>query len=290
MTQRIVIALDPDAVAREAIELGHTLACATGARLTLLAVSGGATAEELLDDVRERLEARGNDDVSAHVIAGESVERALHHAAGREDTGLVVIGPSQRSAGARALARSTAARFLHGAACPVAIAPPEYRDPERGLERIGVAFADTPDAREALRGAAALARWAGATLRLIGVAELGVPRESLVTTGDIVEDLMDRRRSDLRAQMDDAAQELCSGVECEQIVLDGDAVSELATASAGVDVLVCGSRARGPLGSVLLGSVSRPLLDRTACPLLIVPRGREQRLEYMVTPHAAATG
>ena len=33
MTQRIVIAIDPDAIAGEAIELGHTLACATGARL-----------------------------------------------------------------------------------------------------------------------------------------------------------------------------------------------------------------------------------------------------------------
>ena len=87
-----------------------------------------------------------------------------------------------------------------------------------------------------------------------------------------------------------AAQEGCSGVGCEQIVLDGDAVSELATASGGMDTLVCGSRARVPLGSVLLGSVSRPLLDRTACPLLIIPRRRERRLEHMVTPHRAATG
>ena len=90
------------------------------------------------------------------------MERALHRAAGREDTGLVVLGPSQRGAAARALAMTTAARFLHGAPCPVAIAPAGYRDPERGIERIGVAFTDTPDGHEALRAAAALARWTGA--------------------------------------------------------------------------------------------------------------------------------
>jgi nucleotide-binding universal stress UspA family protein len=280
MTQRIVVALDPESIAAEAIELGHTLACATGARLTLLAVSHDATGAEPLAEARSRLVERGNDDVYAHVLTARLVERALHRAAEREDTGLVIVG----------LTKATAARFLHGAACPVAVAPRGYADPGRGLERIGVAFADTPEGREALRGAAALARWSGAGLRLVGVAHLGVPRESLITPDEVAGELLEARRHSLRAEMAGAVEELCGGVDCEQIVVDGDPVTQLAEASRGVDLLVCGSRAHGPLGSVLLGSVSRPLLDRAACPVLIVPRGRERRLEYMVTPHSAATG
>jgi nucleotide-binding universal stress UspA family protein len=289
MTQRIVVAIDPEAIATEAIELGHTLACATGARLTLLAVSHDGTGDDPLADARRELVERGNDDVAAHVVAG-ATERTLHHAAAREDTGLIVVGPSRHGAAARGLARSTAGRFLHGAECPVAIAPPGYADPDRGLERIGVAFAGSPDGREALRGAAALARWSGAGLRLIGVAHLGVPRESLITPEEIAGDLLDRRRESLRAEMADAVEELCRGVDCERMVVDGDPVTQLAEASESLDLLVCGSRAHGPLGSVLLGSVSRPLLDRSACPLLVVPHDRERRLESMVTPHSAAAG
>ena len=40
-----------------------------------------------------------------------------------------------------------------------------------------------------------------------------------------------------------------------------------------LDVLVLGSRRFGPLRSALLGSVSSPLIDRAACPVVIVPRG-----------------
>ena len=43
-----------------------------------------------------------------------------------------------------------------------------------------------------------------------------------------------------------------------------------------VDLLVCGSRGYGPLGSVLLGGVSRRLVHRAACPVIVVPRGTER--------------
>jgi nucleotide-binding universal stress UspA family protein len=38
-------------------------------------------------------------------------------------------------------------------------------------------------------------------------------------------------------------------------------------------VLVVGSRRFGPLRSALLGGVSSPLIERAACPVVIVPRG-----------------
>jgi hypothetical protein len=53
-------------------------------------------------------------------------------------------------------------------------------------------------------------------------------------------------------------------------------------ASTDLDLLVCGSRSYGPLGAVMFGSVSQPLLHRAASPLLVIPRGRERRLESLL--------
>jgi nucleotide-binding universal stress UspA family protein len=52
----------------------------------------------------------------------------------------------------------------------------------------------------------------------------------------------------------------------------GSPAVELASASEELDLLVCGSRGRGPAKALLLGSVTERLLRSAACPLLIVPR------------------
>lgn len=41
----------------------------------------------------------------------------------------------------------------------------------------------------------------------------------------------------------------------------------------GIDLLVTGSRGRGPVATVVAGSVSRHLAHHAPCPVLIVPRG-----------------
>jgi nucleotide-binding universal stress UspA family protein len=56
-------------------------------------------------------------------------------------------------------------------------------------------------------------------------------------------------------------------------VLVNEPVDGLIAASAHVDLLVMGSRARGAHKSVLLGSVSRKVADGAACPLVIIPKG-----------------
>jgi nucleotide-binding universal stress UspA family protein len=40
--------------------------------------------------------------------------------------------------------------------------------------------------------------------------------------------------------------------------------------------MLCGSRGYGPLGTVLLGSVSARLAHTAACPLLVLPRAHDR--------------
>ena len=61
------------------------------------------------------------------------------------------------------------------------------------------------------------------------------------------------------------------GVVAKRDFLHGDPVAKLVEASAEVGLLVMGSRGRGRIRSVLLGSVSRSLVHSAACPVVVVP-------------------
>ena len=56
----------------------------------------------------------------------------------------------------------------------------------------------------------------------------------------------------------------------DEHLVRGSAENVLAAASQDADLLVVGSSHRGPLGRLLLGSVSRAVSDRVACPVVVV--------------------
>jgi nucleotide-binding universal stress UspA family protein len=67
-----------------------------------------------------------------------------------------------------------------------------------------------------------------------------------------------------------------SSVRVTGEVLEGAAGRLLVEASRGARMVVLGSRAIGPLRAALLGSVSRYVAERAACPVAVVPgRARE---------------
>jgi len=71
---------------------------------------------------------------------------------------------------------------------------------------------------------------------------------------------------------------------------DGDPVRELVDASAGLDLLVLGSRGRGPLRRLLLGSVSAHVVRHAACPLLLLPHGADAPAADAAAPEHAGAG
>ena len=95
--------------------------------------------------------------VETAAVAGPSAARVLHDCAEARGAGLLVLGSTHRGVVGRIALGSTADRLLHGATCPVVVAPLGFAERMRGIDRVGVAFIDSEEGREALRAGAALA-------------------------------------------------------------------------------------------------------------------------------------
>ena len=154
---------------------------------------------------------------------------------------------------------------------------------------IGVAFIDTPEGRDALDAGALLAGLSGAAVRVLIVDE-PVPVGSALGVPGWVPPVTAEELGSHQAHADaDVARALLSdGVPAEIDVIEGGPGRELRAASAELDLLVCGSRGYGPLHAVMLGGVSRVLVDGAACPVLVLPRAAGQTVATFARRQAAA--
>lgn len=286
MSAPILVALDASHPAPEAESLALAFTAATGRELLVATVFPIIDVHSRLDSrpyerrLREEakrfvagradaLRARGARSVEERAVGSYSAGHALHRLARDTNAGLVVLGPSRRRGAGRRLPGPMGSRLAHEAPCAVAVAPEGY-DGVR-LARIGAAFAATPDGEAALRAAAVLALEAGASLQAIA-AEAPLPWLDIVEPEFDGVTLQKAYRGHLAHALSQAVGDLPSSPPVEQWIVHGDPVDVLTAASAELDLLVCGSRGHGPLGTVLLGSVSHALLETARCPVLLVPR------------------
>jgi nucleotide-binding universal stress UspA family protein len=282
----IVVGVERSERSRDGLALAQTLARAAGTRLILVAVyhrdrrsltvERSAHAEALAEEAQSTLEwvARSLDGVRAELraVPSISVSRGLQQLADDEGALAIVVGPSHRGRVGQILPGSVGTRLLHGAPCPVAVAPNGYADGTRApLQRIGVGYVDTPEAGEALQAAVGLAACTGAAIRVLSVDEPVVPTSSMLMALGRPE-----REARIRAELTESLRSAIDGaaapVAISGDVVDGYADDELARLSGEVDLLICGSRAHGPVGDVLLGSVSAGVLRKARGPVLVVPR------------------
>jgi nucleotide-binding universal stress UspA family protein len=295
MPAPILAAYDPFREDRAPIALASTVASRSGAPVIAVSVYPSppvapdvAEAENpefvtMAEDALARL--RADEPVQTRLIFAVSVPHALHAAAEELAAGLVVVGSTTRSAFGRVLPGSTAERLLHGAPCPVALAPSGYAGAP--VQTIAVGFVDTPEGHAALRAAHLLADRSGARLRAIAVlpANTGLETERHSPWHG----LEGRDRKAAEQALERAVAALPSGVAVETEIHVDDPANLLVRVSEHVDALVCGSRGYGPLRSVLLGGVSRRVVDDARCPVLVLPRGVERPLEDLL-PATAETG
>ena len=308
MSKPIMVGYDPATADRAPVNFGVAAARFTGAPLIVAAVSAagdrpdaGQQDEELvldpsdaLAEAQRELEPEGIP-VECRALSGTSAARALHEASEAEDAGLLVVGSTRQGAIGRVLPGSTADRLMHGSPCPIAIVPPGW-EAGAGLHTIGVAYVDTEEGHEALRGAHALARRAGAKLRVLAAVKAGLAMygETEARTaeqrGKDFDDVEGELRVRAEAALQRATDALDGDIEVETDAFVEDPADVLVRVSEHLDLLVCGSRGYGPLRAVLLGGVSRRLTAEAQCPVIVLPRGVTSSLESLMaaSPGAAA--
>ncbi len=206
---------------------------------------------------------------------------ALHDLAEGRGADLIVIGPAQHGPVGRLVLGSESTGILHGAPCPVAIPArteghAHEADATRAIGPLGVAYDGSPVADAAAELAGRLAVALDRPLQVIGVAEPITPVVLQNFEGPTSIPLLppdpQAIEEEVMTLLDERVAALPSGGSAEAVALLGDPVDQLAERSAELNLLVIGSRDYGPVQHILLGSVSRGVLDRARCPVLVVPR------------------
>lgn len=288
----IVVGIDDSAGAEDALAFARRLGEATGARLQLASaypyeewpsrVASHEFGAFLRDEAQSVLDRRAASlgTVPTHTIADHSPARALHRLAERIGAALIVVGSTHRGAIGRVLPGSTGERLMHGAPCPVAIAPRDYAA-EGPIGVVGVGYDASDEAEAALRAACRVARAFNAHLRVIRVFDatrVGTP--AMMTFPGYAAFNQDYEQ-DQRERLEHAVAALPSDVSAEAMFLSGRPGSELATQSQDVDLMIVGSRGYGPMAAVMLGGTTHTLIRDAGCPVVVLPRGTEGGLEAL---------
>lgn len=131
----------------------------------------------------------------------------------------------------------------------------------------------SPEDQQARHFVAAASWPAGTQIELFGV----MAPVALAVSGE----LLDRNARDFEHELDYLATSL---PRRDATVTWRDAVGQPADAIAArarameADLIVVGSRGRGPLATSILGSVSAGVIDRAPCPVLVARRARTERI------------
>ncbi|MGH3135816.1 MAG: universal stress protein [Gaiellaceae bacterium] len=131
---------------------------------------------------------------------------------------------------------------------------------------------------EALRWAAQQADLRGARLVAVHVwayvpmAPIGDPGMIPMPAVDLPGEI-EAEQAAARADLDASTTEVLGGepaIEIERRLVEGDARDVLVSESAAADLVVVGSHGRSGIKAALLGSVSRHVVERAACPVVVV--------------------
>ncbi len=188
-----------------------------------------------------------------------------------DDRSLLVVGSRRNRGMRRTYPGSTADRLLHGAAAAVTIVPWGYADTGAGaLRRVGVAYVDTPEGREAFRTPAGSPPTWGRASPCCRV----VPDTRVVPGLGESRQFATDQRAGYQASLDDVLRTAPEGLEATGRLLDGPVVDALSDLSLDdLDLLVVGSRGYGPVRRVLLGGVSARIVRHSRVPVVVAPRG-----------------
>jgi nucleotide-binding universal stress UspA family protein len=277
---RLLVGVDQREGGKDALELARVLgATSDSSALVVTVLFGGLLPAEyaLLPDeeareaeplLREARETLAGMEVETRAYGGCSPAGVLTTLAESEDFDAIIVGSPHRGVFGRVLIGSVAKSLLNGAPTDVAVAPKGFAQKEHdSLKDIAVGYDGSTESKVALERAESLARTFNSRIRVLTVVKPPAPVPVLVPA----------YQPEFPPQADKVIDEGVNSVDpalaAEGTRLDGDPATELARrCEEGVDLMVLGSRGYGPMARVLLGSVSRQLLPKAPCPVLVVSR------------------
>lgn len=287
----ILVGVDGSKESFEALQWGASRAKQTGAKLQILCAyalpsytsasleSGYSvvdqdsikeSAQSVVREAAKRIKDFGVE-LELLVVAGDSTAVLVSMS---KKVDLIVIGTRGGGGFADRLLGATSSALPAYARCPVVVVP---RCPEESsflpVERVVVGVDGSKASLVSLTAAAKETKlWDAELTAIQAVPIIGGGSMLAWIPATIDRDtIFNEVRQDLR--------ELCAQVEQETEVairshaLDGNASSLLIEFSTAVDLVVVGSRGRGNLAGVLLGSTSQSVLSHCACPVMVVPSG-----------------
>ncbi|MEU3764902.1 universal stress protein [Amycolatopsis keratiniphila] len=191
--------------------------------------------------------------------------------AASEDAALLVLGTEQIHALGRLLVGSVSIAVTTHARCPVAVVRPHIAEgeaPEEGPVVVGVDGSRASEAALAL--AFEEASWHGAPLVALHcwddtfLAALFAESRTTLDTTDFEE-----REGEVLAERLAGWQEKYPEVQVERVLTRGRASDELLAYADRARLLIVGSRGRGGVAGMLLGSTSQRVLSAALCPVIV---------------------
>jgi len=198
-------------------------------------------------------------DLEVMPVLDHSVVRGLHEVAREQEAEMLVLGSSHHSIAGRVLLGGTIDRLINGAPCPVAVAPPGFRErTELQPPIIGIAWDGSAPARAAMRHALQLAGRCGLDARVVAIAPSLLDRPGTPPAG-------------LEDGLALARQLAPEGVKVDGLERRGVPSRELVAATeSDVGLLVIGSHHRATAARMLLGSVSLVVVRHAHVPVIVV--------------------
>lgn len=283
----IVAATDFSFSAHRAARRAGAIAKAHDAALHLLHVIDSSSAVALLRrrtalDVEQplRLEAaRALDSLADDVVAGGGVvrDRLLREGRAMDEilaaaasSDLMVLGPRGVNPLRDFFLGSTAERMVRMIECPMLVVK---QDPQIPYENVFVPVDFSDYSGPALRFASALAP--GATLHVFHALDPAL--DARLRSAGVADQEITAWRGELEREANASIAELTAGLhgQVTRTVEAGDArvqITERAAASQ-CTLIVMGKQGRSWLSEHILGGVTRQVLERAACDVVVVPHG-----------------
>jgi len=274
----VAIGWDGSEEGLDAIHLGSDLASQLGGEITVACVvERGMLPPELTADREEWVRTTGdlyemarqalNDAEFDFREAVESPVESLREIALDTGADLLILGSTHLGPLGRVWPGSVAERLTQNPPCPIVIAPTAYsRRPHPGISLIGVAYDGTRESREAVSVASEIAELVSAEVEVLGVAPDYV-------AGEFPLGPLEPLRGETARRVERGLARLPREVRGEGEVLEGATAAALEERAVELDLLVIGSRGRGPLRSRVLGSISADVMRTAPCPVIVVPEG-----------------